>query len=130
MADEPQKYVFTDDMREISGFGGTYEDACRAMVVAGLNWLDEHPEATPTFKGFTGVFGLCEHANDDGERLSDAMVAPTGGDCTGAMHEVTVRHVLQIRATGWDEYCRISREAQREKEASVQKSAETSVQKR
>ena len=30
------KYQYTDDMAEISGFGGGYESTCRAMVAAGL----------------------------------------------------------------------------------------------
>ena len=39
------KYVYTDNMSEISGFGGGYEAACRAMVVAGLEHLDANPQA-------------------------------------------------------------------------------------
>jgi hypothetical protein len=105
VADAP-KYVFTDDMREISGFGGGYEAACRAMVVAGLEWFDAHPAAKPEFHGFKGVYGILAEDNDDAKALSKAMVAaaePLGG-ATGAMHQATVAHALKIREMGWDWY--------------------------
>ena len=43
--DTTGKYAFTPEMREISGFGGDYEQTCRNMLAAGLRWLDEHWQA-------------------------------------------------------------------------------------
>lgn len=46
------KYEYTEGMGEISGFGGDYEQQCRAMVIAGVEWFDEHPDANPRFRGW------------------------------------------------------------------------------
>lgn len=103
------KYEWLPQMGEISGFGGTYEDACRIMVRAGCEWLDAHPAADPQFRGYRGVYGVLSQDNDDAAALSRAMVAaadakyPDGG-VTGAMHQATVSHVLFIRKNGWDRY--------------------------
>jgi len=97
------KYIYTDDMDEISGFGGGYEKACRDMVVAGLKWLDAHPTAEPKFHGYKDVYGICMEDNQDAKDLSSAMVK-AADDCTGAMHQATVSRVLWIRRNGWDKY--------------------------
>jgi len=39
------KYKYTDDMGEISGFGGGYEQTCRNMVIAGIESFESSPEA-------------------------------------------------------------------------------------
>ena len=99
-----EKYVFEPEMGEISGFGGSYEEACRKMVVAGLNWLDMHPLAEPKFHGYKGVYGILSEDNAIAKELSTAMVDAAGGDCTGAMHQATVTTVLWIREHSWEEY--------------------------
>lgn len=101
----PTKYLFTPDMGEISGFGGGYEQTCRNMLAAGMEWLDEHPSANPCFKGFKNVYGVVFDENDDAKALSAAVVAGSGDDCTGAMHQAVVSHCLAIRKNGWDWYC-------------------------
>jgi hypothetical protein len=99
------KYVFTSDMGEISGFGGGYEQTCRNMLAAGLEWLDEHPDADPKFQGMKGVFGVIFDDNEDAKALSDAVVEGADGDCTGAMHQAVVGSCLWIKENGWDAYC-------------------------
>ena len=106
------KYVYTDDMSELSGFGGGYEATCRAMVVAGLEHLDAHPEADPKFHGYKGIYGIITEDNADAKALSEAVVKAANGDCTGAMHQASISHVLWIRKNGWDRYCAESRERQ------------------
>jgi len=98
------RYQYTSEMQEISGFGGGYEDMCRQMVVAGCVWLDAHPEADPKFHGFKGIYGIIDEDNEDAKELTKAIVAPCNGDCTGAMHQAAVSHVLFIRKNGWDKY--------------------------
>lgn len=97
-------YEYTDEMREISGLGGGYEATCRAMVVAGCEWCDDHPDADPQFKGYEGIYGIITEENDDAKALSDAIVAVTDGDCTGAMRQASVTHVMAVRRLGWDKY--------------------------
>lgn len=96
-------YEFKEGMSEISGFGGTYEETCRKMVKAGLEWFDEHPEADPTFIGYEGIYGVISEDNEDAKNLSKAVTASID-DCTGAMHQATIGHILHIHKVGWDVY--------------------------
>jgi hypothetical protein len=116
---------WTEDMGEISGFGGTYEAGCRAMVFAGMKWCDEHPDADPQFRGFKGVYGVISDENDDAKALTKAVIdAPITVDgkettvgeygATGAMHQAAISHVMFYRAHGWDEYCRQLRTRERD----------------
>ena len=97
------KYEFEEGMSEISGFGGNYEDTCRRMVKAGLEWFDEHPEADPQFVGYEGIYGIISEENEDAKKLSKSVVASVN-DCTGAMHQSTIGHILHIKKVGWDIY--------------------------
>lgn len=103
-------------MREISGFGGGYEATCRAMVVAGLEWFDAHPEAKPVFKQYENITGICSEENQDAKDLTEAIIKPSEGDCTGAMHQACVNHVLGIRTYGWDKYVTDMRRLKKEQE--------------
>lgn len=109
-----------DAMGEISGFGGDYEAVCRAMVLAGIAWIDAHPDADLQFQGFKNVFGLVTEESADARALVKAMMdAPVpgvqervGDDCTGAMHHAAVNHVMAYKRLGWQEYQRQLRERQ------------------
>ena len=109
------KRTYTAMMREISGFGGGYEEACRAMVLAGVAWLEANPVADPQFSGYRGVYGVITEDNDDAKDLTAAIMNATvvGADgqpaavsdgATGAMHQATVNHVLIVKTHGWDWY--------------------------
>lgn len=113
-----------EDMGEISGFGGSYEQGCRAMVLAGINWLDEHPNAQPQFKGSPQIFGVVLENNPDAEALTNAIMSAEITDengkvmkcreeATGAMHHAAVNHCLAYKKLGWDEYRRQLCEYQR-----------------
>lgn len=99
----PSTREYTPMMGEISGFGGGYEAACRKMVLAGLDWLDAHPDADPKFHGYKGVYGIINEDNDDAKALTNAIVGAVE-NCTGAMHQAAVTHVLFVRKSGWDTY--------------------------
>ena len=93
-------YEFEEGMTEVSGFGGAYEGACRKMVKAGLEWFDEHPKADPQFIGYNGIYGLISIDNKDAKELFNVITAAVD-DCTGAMHQATVGHVLHAHKVGW-----------------------------
>lgn len=113
---------WNEDMGEISGFGGGYEAVCRAMTFAGMQWIDDHPEADPHFHGYKGIYGVLSEDNDDAKAMVKAMMdAPVllggkkiqdraGDDCTGAMHQASCSHVMAYKRLGWDEYCKQLRE--------------------
>lgn len=108
-------FEWTEDMREISGFGGGYERACRAMVSAGCKWWSERPDADPQFHGFRGIYGVIAEDNDDAKALSKAVTDAAGGDCTGAMHQAAISHVFGWRKLGsWLAYQQKMRELRRE----------------
>ena len=106
-------YEFTPEMGEISGFGGGYEEACRAMLKIGLGFWDrmedrklDGPPFDPKFRGFEGIYGLLDEDNDDAKALSKAVVdaAETLGGATGAMHQAVISSIFWIRKNGWDAY--------------------------
>ncbi len=97
-------YEFTPEMGEISGFGGGYEETCRAMLKAGLEWLDANAEADPQFHGYKNVYGIISEDNADAKALSKAVVEAAKDDCTGAMHQAVITSILWIRKNGWEKY--------------------------
>lgn len=112
-------YLYTDDMVEISGFGGGYEAACRSMVKAGCEWFDAHPNAQPKFHGYKGFYGLIEEDNQDAKDLSAAVLAAANGDSTGAMHQAAIGHILAIHRSGWDWYVGESRRRYAQEQAAA-----------
>ncbi len=108
-------YEFTPEMGEISGFGGGYEETCRAMLKAGLEWLDANPKADPQFHGYKNVYGIISEDNADAKALSKAAVAAADDDCTGAMHQAVITSVFWIRKNGWEKYVEVmSKEEQKQ----------------
>lgn len=97
-------FEWTEDMDEISGFGGGYERTCRAMVSAGAKWLADHPQADPQFHGFKGVYGVIVEDNEDAKALSKIVTDAAAGDCSGAMHQASVNHVMFAHKNGWAAY--------------------------
>lgn len=97
------KYVWEDGMDEISGFGEGYEATCRAMLRAGLAWLDAHPEANPVFGSYDPSAGRRTEDNADAKALDAAITAVDDG-CSGAMFAAVASACLFIRINGWDEY--------------------------
>lgn len=121
MSETPPPGVWTEDMAEISGFGGGYEECCREMLRAGLRWYAEHPDAKPRFKGFKEVFGLLMEDNEDAKVLSKAVLEPgkAGGGATGAMHQAVIGHLFKIRRDGWEAYVEAMRKPDPPEDAPV-----------
>ena|ERR1035437_10882903 len=97
------KYQFSKEMNEISGFGGGYEKACRNMVVAGLEWLDEHPNADISYKEYKNIYGLTAEETDDCKEMEKAMLTVNDG-CSGAQMQACKGHITYIKKNGWDKY--------------------------
>lgn len=68
------KYQYTPEMDEISGFGGGYEETCRKMVVAGVEWADAKGDADPQYKEFENIYGITTGENADAKAMQDAML--------------------------------------------------------
>lgn len=98
------KYSYTEKCGEISGFGSDYEQACRKMVIAGLEWFDKNMEADPKFKGFKNVYGLIIETNEEAKSLTECMNKAINGEATGAMMQACLSHVKYAHQHGWQKY--------------------------
>lgn len=106
---------FTEDMNEVSGFGGFYERCCRAGVCAGAAWALEHRHARPVFEVIPDILGLIVPGNDEARSLQravdtalvtrdDGTKVPLGEELTALQFHAIVEHVLFIAAQGWKAY--------------------------
>lgn len=98
------KYKYPKGVDAINGFGGGYEATCQKMVIAGMKWFDEHPNANPSFRGCKGIFGFLDDNNKDAKSLSKAISKAADNDLTGAMHQACISHILYAKKNGWDKY--------------------------
>lgn len=97
-------YRHTDDMPEISGFGGDYESACQDMLETGMGWLNANRAPDLTGHGFKDVYGIFVPDSDDAKALSKVVgEAAEGG--TGAMHQAVMQRLFWIAKNGWEAYC-------------------------
>ena len=103
-----QRYRHTAAMGEISGFGGGYEDACQAMLEAGVRWLVEHRDRNPDLAvlAIPSVYGLAKVEGEAGKALEAVVIAAAEdkGGATGAMHHAVMSRLAWINEHGWEEY--------------------------
>ena len=105
------KYVFTEACGEISGFGGGYEDACRTMVITGMEWLDDNPDKAAYMIKTMNDTGTLKLDNPTLKQMQQAMEdACPGGGSTGAMMGATSQHVIRAHEQGWQAYMDILEE--------------------
>jgi len=99
------EYRHTDDMGEISGFGGGYEACCQDMLEAGVRWLDEHKGTDVKVLENPHIYGIIKEGSPETEALSAAVIEASKGEATGAMHHAVMSRLMFIAANGWDRYC-------------------------
>jgi len=116
-------FVYPEGSREISGFGGGYEEACRNMVVAGMEWLKENPDANPTFKQYKNVYGITADENTDMKNMQNTMNEAIGNEASGAMMQASTNHVLYAHKNGWEKY--IEEMTEKEEEDSDKQESKT-----
>ncbi|MDR1221986.1 MAG: hypothetical protein LBL07_03785 [Tannerella sp.] len=86
------KYQYTDKCANIYGGHKDREPICRKMVIAGVEFLDEHP-----------------NVHDGGESLRKVLVAASGGgfrECMGTLLLVSTIHARRAAKNGWSAYIR------------------------
>jgi hypothetical protein len=104
------EYKHTEDMGEISGFGGGYEATCQQMLHQGVSWLQDNIERRDLkASGLVNVFGILNAESDDAKAL-EAAVMEGHSDVTGAMHQTVMQRCFFIAKNGWDKYCQELRE--------------------
>lgn len=109
-------YRHTDDMGEISGFGGEYEKCCQDMLEAGVNWLIS--KTNPDFQVLEShrIYGIVKLEGADAQELDDVVLKASGGEATGAMHHTVMSRLAYIAKNGWDRYCEELRKSEIEGE--------------
>ena len=98
------KYQYKENSREISGFGGGYEEACRKMVIAGVEWWDAHAEADVRWKESPNITGIQFNESDDCKAMQKHMNEAIDNEASGAMMQACCNHVLAARRLGWEKY--------------------------
>lgn len=87
---------------DISGMGGGYEATCQKMLWNGIRYLEgggaKDDIRISSFKNVVGV-AICE--SDAAKALEKAMMEGVD-DCTGAMHQCVIGHLLFIAKNGRD----------------------------
>lgn len=101
------RYRHTEEMGEISGFGGGYEEACQDMLEAGVKWLLANKPESLVMKESPNIFGIILTEGDEAEALSKAVIDASGGEATGAMHHAVMSRLHYINANGWDAYVKV-----------------------
>jgi hypothetical protein len=101
-----ERFQWTPLMREVSGFGGQYEQACRLAIRAGVEFLDSHPGEKPEFQMVKGVLGIAVPHNEIAKALAKAMAQSVSdfGGLTCIMLHTCLDHVKWINLCGWDVY--------------------------
>jgi hypothetical protein len=94
---------FTKTMQEISGFGGSYEEACRKMIIKGAQWLAKHPKADLKVGTYKNIYGVTTTQSPDAEELEKVFTS-VSKDLTGAMVQAAWSHLLFIQKNGWKKY--------------------------
>jgi len=108
-------YNHTEDMGEISGFGGEYEATCQAMLNAAVNWSLQNPGVELAIGSHANAYGLVYFENEPAKELERQILQAAGEDHpTGAMMEAIASRAFFIHANGWDRYCEVLREHQAE----------------
>lgn len=99
-------YQYPENLDVISGFGvgSEYEIACQKMVISGMEWLDKHKEANPTFEEYKNVYGLTANENQDMKEMQSFMNKAIDDEASGAMMQACTNHVLYAKKHGWEKY--------------------------
>lgn len=109
-------YRHTEEMGEISGFGGGYESCCQDMLEAGVKWLAERPDANLEGHSFKGIYGIMVPDSDDAKELDKVVIDASGGEASGAMHHAVMSRLFFISKNGWDVYAEKVTEAQKDRD--------------
>lgn len=95
-------YYYPDGCREISGFGGSYEKACRELVILCMDYFYDHTEQLPIMLSLKTYFDLDAELPDLAKIIYD--LGDELGGFTGAMVGASLSHVKFAVRHGWIPY--------------------------
>jgi hypothetical protein len=91
------RFPWREGMRELSGFGGCYEQACRKMMYTALLWLEQNPSTDP-------------RNSEDAKKAFEKAVLRAEPACSGAMFGTACSHAMFIHVNGYDAWSKKMRE--------------------
>lgn len=91
---------------DISGMGEGYEATCQSMLIAGIQWLNKHPDFTSegykTYKNVTGI--MLPPETQLAKELDDVLLKASQNDMTCAQHQAVISHLAYIKAHGYEQW--------------------------
>lgn len=100
-----RRISFTEDMNEVTGFGGFYERCCRAAIVAGTEWWLKHRDEPFNPEKLQRAIFEALVARDNGTK------ARLGEELTATQMAVILHHLRYIATHGWSAYRKCMSEA-------------------
>lgn len=91
------------DVSRMSVVSAFFEDCVRDMVIAGAEWLDENPDASPQFGRVHGSDEMTA-VNAAGSLMRLEMLKAASKRSTAEMLRIAVNNVRAIRILGWTRY--------------------------
>jgi hypothetical protein len=73
------------------------------MLQAGFEWLEKHNKSKLKTITYKGIYGILEPKSKDAKELSK-IICNVCPDCTGAMHQAVMSHLMYISANGLDKW--------------------------
>jgi len=104
MSKSVQQYEWTDEMAEISGFGGEYELSCRKMITTGLEWLEDNDGPIAEFSTGHNVTARIDEGTEATGELRAHMASAVDVDPSPSMLHLCVKQALYAQEIGWDAY--------------------------
>jgi len=102
MTEPVHRYDWINEIGEISGFGGEYEESCRQMVTAGLKWLEQNEGPSTEFSTGDNVFAQIDEEADATDELRTHMVSAVDMDPSPSMLHLCLKHTLYANEIGWE----------------------------
>lgn len=100
-----KKPKWNSKMREISGMGEGYEEQCRKMLYAAIEWHNKNPNKPPRIRTNKNIYGYTENMNGNAEDLERYILDHIPGkDCSGAMMQAVLSHYFFIKKNGVEKW--------------------------
>lgn len=101
---EEAKYEFTDEMKGIYEYGGGQEQICRDMLVAALEFRDEHPEVIDEIQESDNVSRIMGGEEGLIGELNEVFKETTDNNYSRGQYFAVIGNLMWIDEHNWQEY--------------------------
>lgn|SRR6185503_5283203 len=89
--------------KDHSSMGADYETAMRRMLIAGIDYINQHPDCVPVFKEYNHIFGHIDDLNSDAQKLYNVVLAAEP-NCSSAQMQEIMGYLTYIVQLGWEKF--------------------------